>query len=142
MISILFIFLCCFYIYIGSAATFSRFIPLIKDRFDYGITIFILTFSFVSVSGYRVEHLVTMAQQRLSTISIGISICFCICIFICPVWAGGDLHFLIVRNMEKLATSLEGILILLDTLVCYLIYKTLVNFFSYFNIYKFYRTCG
>ncbi|KAH7692383.1 Aluminum-activated malate transporter protein [Dioscorea alata] len=94
---------------LGSAATFSRFIPLIKDRFDYGITIFILTFSFVSVSGYRVEHLVTMAQQRLSTIAIGVSICFCICIFICPVWAGGDLHFLIVRNMEKLATSLEGL---------------------------------
>ncbi|KAJ0964084.1 hypothetical protein J5N97_029206 [Dioscorea zingiberensis] len=94
---------------LASAATFSRFIPVIKDRFDYGITIFILTFSFVSVSGYRVENLITMAQQRLSTIAIGVSICFCVCIFICPVWAGGDLHFLIVRNMEKLACSLEGL---------------------------------
>ncbi|PQQ10596.1 aluminum-activated malate transporter 10 [Prunus yedoensis var. nudiflora] len=34
---------------LGSAATFSRFIPSVKTRFDYGIMIFILTFSLVSV---------------------------------------------------------------------------------------------
>ncbi|KAH7668470.1 Aluminum-activated malate transporter protein [Dioscorea alata] len=93
---------------LASAATFSRFIPIVKARFDYGITIFILTFSLVSMSGYRVEKVVTMAQQRLSTIAIGVTICFLVCIFICPVWAGGDLHLLIIRNMEKLADSLEG----------------------------------
>lgn len=49
-----------------------------------------------------------MAQQRLSTIAIGVTICFLVCIFICPVWAGGDLHLLIIRNMEKLADSFEG----------------------------------
>ncbi|XP_078167076.1 aluminum activated malate transporter family protein [Carex rostrata] len=93
---------------LASAATFSRFVPTIKTKFDYGITIFILTFSLVAVSGYRVDDLLQMAQQRFSTIAIGIIICLFVCIMIRPVWAGQELHLLIVRNMEKLATSLEG----------------------------------
>ncbi|KAJ0968390.1 hypothetical protein J5N97_025307 [Dioscorea zingiberensis] len=93
---------------LASAATFSRFLPIVKARFDYGITIFILTFSLVSVSGYRVDKIVTVAEERVSTIGIGVSICFLVSIFICPVWAGGDLHLLITKNMEKLAHSLEG----------------------------------
>ena len=56
----------------ASIATFSRFIPTVKTRFDYGVTIFILTYSLVAVSGYRVEALVAMAQQRVCTIAIGI----------------------------------------------------------------------
>ncbi|OAY64480.1 Aluminum-activated malate transporter 10 [Ananas comosus] len=93
---------------LASTATFSRFIPTVKARFDYGVTIFILTYSLVAVSGYRVEQLLTLAQQRLSTIAIGICICLLVCVLICPVWAGQELHLLIVRNMEKLADSLEG----------------------------------
>lgn len=95
----------------ASTATFSRFIPTVKARFDYGVTIFILTYSLVAVSGYRVEQLLTLAQQRLSTIAIGICICLLVCVLICPVWAGQELHLLIVRNMEKLADSLEGMFI-------------------------------
>ncbi|GFZ12754.1 HIT-type Zinc finger family protein [Actinidia rufa] len=38
---------------LASAATFSRFIPVIKARFDYGAVIFILA----SVPGYRVEEI-------------------------------------------------------------------------------------
>ncbi|XP_020259657.1 aluminum-activated malate transporter 10-like isoform X2 [Asparagus officinalis] len=90
------------------AATFSRFIPTIKIWFDYGITIFILTFSLVAVSGYRVDELLELAEERLSTIAIGVSICFLVSIFVFPVWAGNDLHALITRNMDKLADSLEG----------------------------------
>ncbi|XXG43293.1 hypothetical protein AAC387_Pa01g3361 [Persea americana] len=93
---------------LASVATFSRFIPIVKTRFDYGVTIFILTFSLVSVSGYRVEELVVFARNRLYTIAIGGSICMLISMLICPNWAGGDLHQLITRNMEKLACSLEG----------------------------------
>lgn len=96
----------------GAAATFSRFIPIIKARFDYGVTIFILTFSLVAVSGYRVDELLDLAQQRLSTIAIGISICLLVCILICPVWASEELHLLITNNMDKLADSLEGIYVL------------------------------
>ncbi|KAK8944572.1 Aluminum-activated malate transporter 10 [Platanthera zijinensis] len=92
---------------LASLVTFSRFIPVIKTRFDYGATIFILTFSLVTVSGYRVDQLVNLAQQRLSTIAIGISICLIICTLICPVWAGTELHLLITSNMDKLADSLD-----------------------------------
>ncbi|KAG1354553.1 Aluminum-activated malate transporter 10 [Cocos nucifera] len=93
---------------LGAAATFSRFIPTVKARFDYGVMIFILTFSLVAVSGYRVDELLDLAQQRVSTIAIGISICLLVCILVCPVWAGEELHLHITRNMEKLADSLEA----------------------------------
>ncbi|KAK4476324.1 hypothetical protein RD792_015469, partial [Penstemon davidsonii] len=93
---------------LAAAATFSRFIPSIKARFDYGAMIFILTFSLVSVSGYRVEKLFELAHQRLSTIAIGASICILTSMLFCPVWAGSQLHNLIKNNMEKLADSLDG----------------------------------
>ncbi|KAM4105327.1 hypothetical protein ACJW30_06G224300 [Castanea mollissima] len=93
---------------LASVATFSRFIPSVKTRFDYGAMIFILTFSLVTVSGYRVEKLFEMASQRLSTIAIGTSLCIFITMVFCPIWAGSGLHDLIVRNLEKLADSLDG----------------------------------
>ncbi|XP_010252735.1 PREDICTED: aluminum-activated malate transporter 10 [Nelumbo nucifera] len=93
---------------LASATTFSRFIPTIKARFDYGALIFILTFSLVSVSGYRVEKLLDMANQRLSTIVIGASMCLIISMLICPIWAGEELQLLVTRNMEKLANSLDA----------------------------------
>uniref|UniRef100_A0A2N9GXU3 Aluminum-activated malate transporter n=1 Tax=Fagus sylvatica TaxID=28930 RepID=A0A2N9GXU3_FAGSY len=95
---------------LASAATFSRFIPSVKTRFDYGAMIFILTFSMVAVSGYRkpVDKLFAFASQRFSTIAVGISLCIIISMLFCPIWAGSELHNLIVRNLEKLADSLEG----------------------------------
>ncbi|KAF9685971.1 hypothetical protein SADUNF_Sadunf03G0110100 [Salix dunnii] len=93
---------------LASAATFSRFIPSVKARFDYGALIFILTFSLVAVSGYRVEKLFDLAHQRLSTIIIGTSLCVLVTMLICPIWAGQELHALISRNMDKLADSLDG----------------------------------
>ncbi|XP_047961493.1 aluminum-activated malate transporter 10-like [Salvia hispanica] len=93
---------------LATAATFSRFIPSIKARFDYGAMIFILTFSLISVSGYRVEKLFEMAHHRLSTIAIGTSICIITTILFCPVWAGTELHNLIRNNMDKLSDSLDG----------------------------------
>ncbi|XVE77308.1 hypothetical protein DITRI_Ditri13aG0051800 [Diplodiscus trichospermus] len=92
----------------ASAATFSRFIPAVKARFDYGAMIFILTFSFISVSGFRVVELFELAQQRLSTIGIGTSLCILVTMLFCPIWAGCELHLLIYQNMEKLADSLDG----------------------------------
>ncbi|XWS76849.1 hypothetical protein CRYUN_Cryun01aG0213100 [Craigia yunnanensis] len=92
----------------ASGATFSRFIPSVKARFDYGALIFILTFSLVSVSGYRVVELFVLAEQRLSTIGIGTSLCILVTMLFCPIWAGCELHRLIHQNMEKLADSLDG----------------------------------
>ncbi|XP_042405011.1 aluminum-activated malate transporter 10-like [Zingiber officinale] len=93
---------------LASAATFSRFIPTVKARFDYGVTIFILTFSLVAVSGYRVDELMDLAIQRVSTIAIGIGITISVCVLFSPVWSGQELHLLISSNMAKLADSLEG----------------------------------
>lgn len=93
---------------LASAATFTRFIPTIKARFDYGAMIFILTFSLVSISGYRVDELFELAHTRFSTVAIGTSICILISMLFYPVWAGTELHHLINRNMEKLADSLDG----------------------------------
>jgi len=91
----------------ASATTFSRFIPVVKARFDYGCTIFILTYSLISVSGYRVEHLLHVAHERLSTIIIGTCLCIITSMLVFPVWAGTELHLLIPRNMDKLAKSLD-----------------------------------
>ncbi|XP_077243108.1 aluminum activated malate transporter family protein [Tasmannia lanceolata] len=93
---------------IASAATFSRFMPTVKTCFDYGAMIFILTFSLVAISGYRVDKLIDMAHQRLSTIAIGGSMCFLVSMLVFPVWAGDDLHLFVTRNMKKLANSLDG----------------------------------
>ncbi|GMN39563.1 hypothetical protein TIFTF001_008788 [Ficus carica] len=93
---------------LAATATFTRFFPTIKARYDYGVMVFILTFSMISVSGYRVEKLLEMAHQRLSTILIGGATCIFVSIFVCPVWAGQDLHNLIASNIDKLANYLEG----------------------------------
>ncbi|KAK8284062.1 hypothetical protein V6Z11_D08G128900 [Gossypium hirsutum] len=93
---------------LASAATFSRLIPSVKSRFDYGALIFMLTFSFVAVSGYRVDKLFELAHHRISTIIIGSSLCILVIMLVCPIWSGQELHSLIVRNMDKLADSLDG----------------------------------
>ena len=95
----------------AAGSTFFRFFPKIKARYDYGVVIFILTFSLVTVSGYRVEQLFQLAHQRLSTILIGAATCMVVSIFVCPVWAGEDLHKLVASSIEKLANYLEGIYI-------------------------------
>lgn len=92
---------------LASVATFSRFIPAVKARFDYGAMIFILTFTLVSISGYRVENLLNMAHERVSTIIIGASLCVITSILIFPIWAGEELHKLVISNLEKQAESLD-----------------------------------
>lgn len=89
-----------------------------KRKYDYGVLIFILTFSLVAVSGYRVGQILELAHQRLSTILIGGATCMIISIFVCPVWAGRDLHYLVAGNIEKLAAFLEGIVFCVCMCVC------------------------
>ncbi|XP_061960049.1 aluminum-activated malate transporter 2-like [Populus nigra] len=92
----------------ATISTFLRFFPKIKSRYDYGMLIFILTFSLISVSGYRDDEILELAHRRLSTICIGGATCVIISIVIFPVWAGEDLHNLIALNIEKLGNFLEG----------------------------------
>ncbi|WVZ80208.1 hypothetical protein U9M48_027701 [Paspalum notatum var. saurae] len=94
--------------YAAAAATYSRFLPTMKARFDYGITIFILTYTLIAVGGYRVDEVVFTARHRLTTIAIGAMICFAVCALIFPVWAGQELHDQVARNMDKLAAAVES----------------------------------
>ena len=89
-------------------ATFARFIPELKARYDYGMMIFILTFCLVTVSSFRDEKIIVMAQERLTTIAIGVAISFFTTTLVFPIWAGEDLHRLQVDNLEKLAKFLQG----------------------------------
>ncbi|KAI8562925.1 hypothetical protein RHMOL_Rhmol03G0073700 [Rhododendron molle] len=93
---------------VAVASTYTRFFPHVKARYDYGVVIFILTFSLLSISGYKVGEIVEVAHHRLSTILLGGLICIIISIFVCPVWAGQDLHTLVATNLELLSNCLEG----------------------------------
>ncbi|KAL1557582.1 aluminum-activated malate transporter 2-like [Salvia divinorum] len=93
---------------IAATATFCRFFPKIRARYDYGFLVFILTFSLISVSGYRDDVVFDMAYRRLTTILIGGCVAILICIFVRPVWAGKDLHQHTAANIEKLACYLEA----------------------------------
>ncbi|XP_062017576.1 aluminum-activated malate transporter 2-like [Rosa rugosa] len=92
----------------AATSTFIRFFPKIKARYDYGLLIFILTFSLISVSGFRDDEVLDLAHKRISTIFIGGFACVIVSILVFPVWAGEDLHNLIAANIEKLGNFLEG----------------------------------
>ncbi|KAI3911765.1 hypothetical protein MKW92_032113 [Papaver armeniacum] len=101
--------LLCFSVFLlAAAATFTRFFPGVKARYDYGVVIFILTFSLVAVSAYKTDEIVAVAGERLITILIGCVTCAVISIFLFPVWAGQDLHKLMFLNIEQLAVFLDG----------------------------------
>ncbi|KAB5540708.1 hypothetical protein DKX38_013682 [Salix brachista] len=91
----------------ATISTFLRFFPNIKARYDYGLLVFILTFSLISVSGFRDDEILELAYKRVSTIMIGGCACVVISIVVCPVWAGEDLHNLIALDIEKLGNFLE-----------------------------------
>ncbi|KAJ0235986.1 hypothetical protein HA466_0260020 [Hirschfeldia incana] len=88
-------------------ATFVRFFPRVKATFDYGMLIFILTFSLISLSGFRDEEILDLVESRLSTVLVGGVSCILIAIFVCPVWAGQDLHSLLASNLETLSHFLQ-----------------------------------
>ncbi|XVF72424.1 hypothetical protein PTKIN_Ptkin12aG0120300 [Pterospermum kingtungense] len=92
----------------GAAATYSRQVPSIKKKHEYGAMIFILTFSLVVVSGLRVEQVLELARERLSTIFMGFAICIFISLLVFPIWASDELHDSLVSRFDHLARSLEG----------------------------------
>ncbi|GAB4834053.1 hypothetical protein Ancab_032306 [Ancistrocladus abbreviatus] len=93
---------------LAAVCTLMRFFPRIKARYDYGVMIFILTFSLVAVSGYRVEKIFALAHERFTTIVIGVVLCMLVSLLVFPVWAGEDLHRLIACHIENLACFLDG----------------------------------
>ena len=92
----------------AAVVTYMRFLPQMKARYDYGLMVFILTFSLVSVSSYRDNEVLDIAQKRVTTILAGALISVLVCIFVYPIWAGGDLHKLVPKNIEELGNFIEG----------------------------------
>lgn len=87
----------------------------------------------ISVSGYRDEEILEMAHKRASTILIGAFTAVSVCVFICPVWAGDDLHNSVATNIEKLGSFLEGKFINISTLQYQDDYRKLTSFVIYEN---------
>ncbi|OEL21700.1 Aluminum-activated malate transporter 9 [Dichanthelium oligosanthes] len=91
---------------IGAVTSFMKLWPSLVP-YEHGFRVILFTYCLLIVSGYRMGNPMRTAMDRLYSIAIGGLATVLVNAFICPIWAGEQLHKELVNNFNSLADSLE-----------------------------------